>query len=72
MGHLTQKTIETATPQEVNGGTLDLSIDKQRQWALLVEDVEELQTRPNLMDAAMTRAGISAAKDMDSYLKGGL
>ena len=57
-GTLDASNNRTATPQEMNGGTLDLSINQQKQWALLVEDIEELQTKPNLMDAAMSRAGL--------------
>lgn len=60
----------TATPAEMNGGALDLAVDQQKQFAILVEDVEELQTKPNLMDAAMQRSGQSVANVMDDYLRG--
>ena len=59
----------TQVPEEVTGATLDLNIDVQKDWAVSVEDIEELQTKPNLMDQAMTRAGISQAQGIDDYLK---
>ena len=59
----------TATPEEVTGATIDLAIDQQKDWAVQVEDIEELQTRPAMMDQAMTRAGISQAKGVDEFLK---
>ena len=68
-GTLDASNDRTATPQEVSGGTLDLAIDQQKQWSFLCEDIERVQSRPNLMDAAMMSAGKSAAFDIDNYLR---
>ena len=69
-GTLNATTDRTSTPEEVNAGTLDLLIDKQKQWAFMVEDVERVQSRPDLMDAAMGAAGRTTAESVDDFLRG--
>ena len=59
-----------AEAEEVTGTSQDMSIDQQKAFHFLVEDVEELQTKPNLMDAAMSRAGVAVSQVSDTFLQG--
>ena len=72
-GTLDASNDRTSQPEEVTGGTLDLSASTSRkQFAFLVEDVERVQSRPDLMDAAMQRAGVTSAQSVDTFLRGNL
>ena len=57
-------------PEEVTGETQDMVIDQQRYFNFAVDDVEETQTKPNLIDAAMGRAGVGVSNVLDSFLRG--
>ncbi|WP_428102588.1 hypothetical protein [Candidatus Rariloculus sp.] len=57
-------------PEEVAGNSQEMAIDQFRYFNFAVDDVEETQTKPNLMDAAMSRAGVGVSTTVDGYLEG--
>ena len=56
---------DIADPEEANGTTQDLLIDKQKYWHFYVDDIHEVQTRPDLMEDAMREASYQMANQMD-------
>ena len=53
-------------PEEANGTTQDLLIDKQKYFHFYVDDIHAVQSRPDLMDDAMREAAYQMANQMDN------
>lgn len=59
-------------PEQADGSTVDVVIDKQKYFNFSVDDVDAMQSRPSLMDEAMGRAAYDMALQMDEDFKAGL
>ena len=59
-----------ADPDEIVAGTLDLVCRQRKQFGFVVEDIEQVQSRPNLIDAAMGESVRKVSTTQDSYLRG--
>ena len=57
---------DIADPEVNKGVTTDLTIDKQKYFHFLVDDVDAVQHRPSLMDEAMDEAAFQMALQVDS------
>ena len=60
----------TVAPDVANGTTIDLPVDQQKYFRFTVDDIQEFQSAPSLMDDAMRESASSVATVMDNYLKG--
>lgn len=63
-----QKGADIATPDELTGEQQMLTIDQGKYFNFAVEDVDNAQTNPKLMDKAMQRAGYGMNDVTDSFL----
>lgn len=64
-------TIGTAIedPEQADGGTVDLSINKQKYFNFAVYDINEVQTKPNIMDRSLQQSAYNMASQMDNDIK---
>lgn len=60
---------DIADPMEVSGSTQDLVLDKQKYFNFLVDDIEEFQSTPNVMDETMKQAAIKIADQVDDDMQ---
>ena len=60
---------DIADAQTTTGTTVDLSIDKQKYYHYLVDDVDRVQERPDQMDDAMAVASFEMAKQVDTDVR---
>ena len=60
---------DIAAPEDVDGGTIELPINKKKYFNFRVDDVNELQTAPNLMDEALQRANVNMVAQLDADAK---
>jgi hypothetical protein len=67
IGDYTQNTT-IGTPQILASTQSDLSIDQQKFFNFFIDSIDEAQSKPALMDAAMDRAAYAMANVVDSYL----
>jgi len=56
------------TPEQLSGAQTLLLIDKAKYFAFKIDDVDQAQTKPKLMDDAMQRAAYGLADSVDSAL----
>jgi hypothetical protein len=63
---------DMAPPQELSGVSQDLVIDQANAFNFQIDDVDNAQTHPKLMDAAMERSAFHLADREDSFLFGTL
>lgn len=63
-----EKGKDIATPDELTGEQQMLTIDQGKYFNFAVEDVDNAQTNPKLMDKAMQRAGYGMNDVTDSFL----
>lgn len=56
--------------QTLADASQSLSIDRSRYFAFKVDDVDQAQTKPKLMDEAMKEAAYSLSDDIDAYIAG--
>lgn len=56
-------------PEESDGSTVDLNIDKQKYVNFEVDDIDALQAEPDLMDRAMYEAAYNMASQIDDDLQ---
>lgn len=56
-------------PEEADGSTVDMAIDKQKYVNFEVDDIDELQSEPDLMERAMNEAAYDMASQIDSDLQ---
>lgn len=59
---------DIANPQELDGSQLDLAIDKAKYFNFQIKDVDNAQSNPKLVDAAMQRASYGMNDVIDQYL----
>lgn len=59
---------DIADPQELDGTQLDLAIDKAKYFNFQIKDVDNAQSNPKLVDAAMQRASYGMNDVIDQYL----
>ena len=70
VGDYVSGTAITAAPDKANGDTQDLVVDQQKFFRFIVDDIQEFQTRPDLMDDAMRESAEQVAIVQDTYLRG--
>ena len=56
--------------EEVTGTSQELTVDLKKATHFLVEDIEEVQTKPQLMSTAIGRASVAVSNAVDNYLHG--
>lgn len=56
-------------PENADGSTVDMLIDKQKYVNFEVEDIDALQSEPDLMDRAMEEAAYDMASQIDDDLQ---
>lgn len=56
------------TPQELDGESQTLTIDQQKFFNFAIDDVDNAQTNPKLMNEAMARASYGMADVTDQYI----
>jgi hypothetical protein len=59
----------------ITWGTLDgtakyLTVDQQKSWNFMIDDLDSAQTKPKLMDAAMSEAAYAMADASDQFIAG--
>lgn len=54
-------------PEDTDGGQKTLQIDQQKYFNFRVKDVDNAQSKPKVMDAAMKRAAYAMADVLDQY-----
>lgn len=57
---------DISDPEVVDGATVDVALDKQKYFNIYVDDVDAVQSRPDLMDKAMERSSYAMALQMDT------
>ena len=55
--------------QTADGSTVDVDLDKQKYFNIQIDDVNRVQSRPDLMDKAMERSGQAMAEQIDADLR---
>lgn len=63
------KGMALAAPEEADGSTVDLVIGKQKYVNFEVDDIDALQSEPDLMSRAMEEAAFDMANQIDSDLQ---
>ncbi len=58
------------TWQELTSAQKSLLIDQQKSFSFTIDDVDKAQTRPKVMDAAMSEAGYSVGDTIDQHIAG--
>lgn len=61
---------DMAAPETLTDDQVILNIDQQRSFNFQLDDVDNAQTQPKIMEAAMREAAYSLSKDLDLYLSG--
>ena len=69
VGDYTSGTAITAAPDQADGDTEDLVVNQQKFFRFLVDDIQEFQTQPGLMDDAMRESAEQVAIVQDNFLK---
>lgn len=64
------KNADINAPEALSDSQKELVIDQAKYFNFLVDDVDQAQTQPKLMDAAMREAGYGLKKVADSYIAG--
>lgn len=64
----TKNSTSNLTIQELTDAQQILTIDRSRYFAFKVDDVDKVQTKPKLMDKAITRASYNMKDDVDSFV----
>jgi hypothetical protein len=55
---------------EVDGSTLDVTVDQEKYWGLRADDVDQLQSSPPFLDGATKNAAYALRDTIDSYTAG--
>lgn len=61
---------DIAATQLANATSEDFTITQQRYFNIEVDDIQELQSRPDLLDAHLQEAAVTMAADINSYVFG--
>lgn len=62
------KNANIGDPDELGDASTTLTIDKARYFNFQVDDVDAIQQKPKVMDAAMAEASYALMNDLDKYL----
>lgn len=62
------KNTDIADPQTLSDATRSLVIDQQKYFAFQVDDIDQVQTKPKIMDEAMREAAYALADAADQYI----
>ena len=65
-----QRNMDIADPQVLNDSDVELEIDQQKYFNFAVDDVDQVQSRPELIDRATLFAGRKTAVAQDQFLAG--
>lgn len=60
--------MDIADPEQLSGSDVTLTIDHGAYYNFFINDVDAVQTRPDLMDAAMRNAAYRLAVDAEQYI----
>lgn len=60
--------VDMAAPQRPDGTTLALVVDQFKAFNVAIDDVDNAQTKPKLLDGFSTRAGVKMAQTIDSFV----
>lgn len=60
---------DIAAPEEADGTTIDVVVDKQKYFNFYVDDIHEVQSTPQLMDQSMARASYQMSLHIDSDVR---
>ena len=63
------KGVAIAAAETPSGSTKDLVIDQQRYYHVLIEDIDRVQTRPDLWGAILFDSARTMAEDVDARIK---
>ena len=58
------------SPSELTGGQKELRIDQQKYFAFQVDDIDNAQSKPKVMDEAMRKAAYALRDAADQYIAG--
>jgi hypothetical protein len=58
----------TITPEQLSGTQTLLTIDQSEYFAFKIEDIDQAQTKPKLMDKALQRAAYALADSVDAKI----
>ena len=64
------KNTDMTAAETLDDSTSALSIDQQRAFNFVIDDVDKAQTNPKLMTEAMKRAAVALAQDKDVFIAG--
>lgn len=64
------KNTDLSSPETLSDAEVVLTIDKARSFSFQIDDVDQAQTQPKIMEGAMREAAYALAKDLDTYLAG--
>ena len=64
----TKNTDFTAAPQVMTSGEQELVLDQQKYWNIYLDDIDRIQSKPDLMDEYLRKAAIAIAKVVDEYI----
>ena len=62
------KNSDLSAPETLNDGEVILNIDRARSFNMQIDDIDQAQQVPKIMDGAMREAAYALANDLDSYL----
>ena len=60
---------DIAAPERATGDKIDMEINKQKYFNIAVDDINAVQSRPNILDEFMTDAAFQSAKVIDTDIK---
>ena len=61
---------DLSSPETLSDAQVVLTIDKARSFNFQIDDVDNAQTQPKLMEGAMREAAYALGNDLDGYLAG--
>lgn len=61
---------DLAAPEELDSTMMELKIDQARYFNFQVKDIDNAQSNPKVVDAAMQRASYNINDEIDNYLAG--
>jgi hypothetical protein len=64
------KNTDHAAPEVLADSTQSLVIDQGKMFNFQIDDVDQAQTQPKLMDEGMREAGYGLAADLDTFMSG--
>jgi hypothetical protein len=64
------KNTDISAPEVLSADKLTITIDQQKYFNIYIDSIDEAQTKPNIMDAAMGRTAYAMALKVDSFIAG--